>query len=945
MRRQTLVLFSAAAAILAAAAIRTRNGVVLSQSAGARLTDDGVVSFRVRLGVTDSVPRAWDGTLSIANGELLGVRDWHPRPGDSVTNTAWKLATTRAPNFERRPWEEEVVTPPASFMNVPGLVVDVKAVAGTRVSFRTANGSFDVEPLALATGAPLTLLGGSVIVDRVPAAEMLSSTGYQNDFSTMLGGRDGEVWVAWVAYRNHGDEVLARRFDGRAWGREETVTEKPSDVFLAKMGRDRNGGVWVVWSAQVDGNFDLYARRFDGRTWSAVERLSDDPQPDIYPNLAADANGNLWLVWQGFRNGRSDIFARRYDGTRWSQAERVSTSPANDWEPAVAADSAGAVYIAWDTYDKGNYDVMMRRYAGGAWSDPMAVADTPKFEAHVSLACDAQNRLWAAWNESGFEWGKDAGFLVKKEATRLYQWRSMAVAVYQNGTWQEPAADLMRSLPEDMREYNDFPVVEADPPGRVWVFFRHRLARFRDVHNNTPAHRAAWEIFGVAYEGDRWSTPLAFPFSPGRIDVRGGFAADGRGNLYAAWHTDNRDFQEFLFHRADVYAARLPLPGGTPAEPRLKARVAPRLTLLSRAHEDEAGDLKRIRAYTIQSGGSTYRIYRGDTHRHTEFSMDGNNDGTMQQTYRYAMDAAELDFLGVSDHNGDGGPDIEYISWLQQQMADVLMLPRTFTPLYAYERSLNYPNGHRNIIFAERGRPTLPIPLEEQQAKIGARPLYEYLKRYGGIAISHTSATTMGTDWRDNDPAVEPLVEIYQGDRVSAEYEGAPKAAYTGNPASAPGGFRPAGYVWNAWAKGYKLGTQSSSDHLSTHISYACIIATEYTRQGLLDAMRKRHSYGATDNIILDYRLETGGREYLQGDIVRASGDFRLSVKVIGTRPVRQIDIIRSNRFIHTVQPMQKEVSFTFADSQPQPGESYYYVRVMQVDDQMAWSSPIWITR
>jgi hypothetical protein len=32
-------------------------------------------------------------------------------------------------------------------------------------------------------------------------------------------------------------------------------------------------------------------------------------------------------------------------------------------------------------------------------------------------------------------------------------------------------------------------------------------------------------------------------------------------------------------------------------------------------------------------------------------------------------------------------------------------------------------------------------------------------------------------------------------------------------------------------------------------------------------------------------------------------------------------------------------------DNQPPAGESYYYVRVIQVDDQMAWSSPIWIQR
>ena len=711
------------------------------------------------------------------------------------------------------------------------------------------------------------------------------------------------------------------------------------------MGRDRNGHAWAVWAAQVDGNFDLYARRFDGKQWSGVERLTDDPQPDVYHNLATDSTGNLWVVWQGFRNGRSDIFARRYDGAKWSAAEKVSTSPANDWEPAIAADGRGNVYVAWDTYDKGNYDVTMRSFSGGQWAAPEPVAATPKFEAHVSLACDKAGRVWAAWNESGFEWGKDSGFLVKKEATRLYQWRAIGTAVYANGTWQETASGLTASLPPAMREYNDFPVLQADASGRMWLFFRHRQVRFRGLLDYAPGHRAAWEVFGVSYAGDRWSAPVALPFSQGRTDVRGGFANDGKGNLWASWHTDNRDFEEFLFGRTDVYAGRVPLPTGAPAGPALTARVVPKLTVLSTSHGNEAEDLQRIRNYSITSGGKTYRIYRGDTHRHTEFSMDGNTDGTLQQTYRYAMDAASLDYLGVSDHNGDAGPDNPYVRWLQQQMCDVLMLPRTFTPLYGYERSLNYPNGHRNVMFATRGIATLPIPQEERQAKVGAKPLYEYLKRYGGIAISHTSASNMGTDWRDNDPDVEPLVEIYQGDRVSAEYEGAPKAAFTGNPAAAPGGFRPAGYVWNAWAKGYKLGVQASSDHISTHISYACTIATDFTRAGLIDAMKQRHSYGATDNIVLDYRMQAGGREYLQGDIVKAAGDFKLSVKVIGTRPVRQIDIIRNNQFIHTVQPMKADVSFTYIDNQAPAGDSYYYVRVMQVDEQMAWSSPIWLTR
>ena len=908
--------------------------------------DDSIVSFRMRFGVKDTGPKSWDGSLTVSGGEVLRIRNWRPKPGDRIDgNRAWSLSSRKGTNFARRPWEVEDPHGVVPFVESPGVIVDLKTTPASSVSVETRQGTFVLTPRIVETGKPLAVLGGSVLVDRVPTAQVVSTPDFQNDFATMLSGQNGEVWTAWVTFQGAiraggASGIFARRFNGSAW---ETwrITDEPGDIFLAKMGRDKKGRPWVVWSAQANGNFDLYGRHLEGAKWSKIERLTNDPQPDIYHQLATDSNGVMWLVWQGFRNGKSDIFARRYDGSAWSAPEKISTSPANDWEPAIAADGSGKVYVAWDTYDKGNYDVVMRAYSGGKWSAVSAVADTPRFEAHVSLACDKQDRLWS---ESGFNWGKDAGFLVKKEATRLYESRWVGVGVYANGAWQETAADFNRSLPAGMRGYNDFPTLQFDASGRPWIFFRHRTAKFADIIANSPAHRAAWEIYGSAYDGDHWTAPTAFPFSAGRMDMKGGFASDGRGNLYGAWATDNRDFDEFLFHHADVYSGRLPALAGAAAEAQLKAKVVPKL-VTTPVHVTEKEDLARIRGYAIQSEGKTYKIYRGDTHRHSEFSMDGNNDGSLHQTYRYAIDAAELDWLAQTDHNGEGGPDIPYIAWLLQQASDLFSLPTRFTPIYAYERSVSYPNGHRNILFATRGNPTLPIPEAEQSGQEGAQALYAYLRKYNGIAISHTSATTMGTDWRDNDPALEPLVEIYQGDRVSAEYEGAPKAANGAYPASAPGGFKPAGYIWNAWAKGYKLGIQAASDHLSTHISFACAIATDSTREGLLDSMRKRHSYGATDNIILDYRMQTGGKEYLQGDIVDAQGDFKLTVKVIGTMPIRQIDIVKNNKFVHNTQPMEKEVSFTYVDNQPAPGESYYYVRVIQVDDQMAWSSPIWVKR
>lgn len=156
-------------------------------------------------------------------------------------------------------------------------------------------------------------------------------------------------------------------------------------------------------------------------------------------------------------------------------------------------------------------------------------------------------------------------------------------------------------------------------------------------------------------------------------------------------------------------------------------------------------------------------------------------------------------------------------------------------------------------------------------------------------------------------------------------------------------GWQPSGFWWNALAKRYKLGVQASSDHWSTHISYACLLADSFTREGLLDAIRKRHAYAATDNIILDFRARAGDATYIMGDVIRSRTPPRLTVRVIGTGPIQQMDLIKNRTFVYTARPGTREAGFEFLDNNFQPGHNYYYVRVLQQDGQLAWSSPIWV--
>ena len=319
-----------------------------------------------------------------------------------------------------------------------------------------------------------------------------------------------------------------------------------------------------------------------------------------------------------------------------------------------------------------------------------------------------------------------------------------------------------------------------------------------------------------------------------------------------------------------------------------------------------------MRGHRVAAGGKTYQLLRGEFHRHTEISADGGGDGALEDLWRYALDCANLDWIGNGDHDNGGGK--EYTWWLIQKSTDLYHAPPRFTPMFTYERSVQFPHGHRNVMWDKRGVRTLPRlqnpggGTHDDDTKM----LYDYLKELGGICASHTSATSgMGTDWRDNDPKVEPIVEIYQGDRNSYEHLGAPRVPR--RPSEAIGGFQPYGMVWNALALQYKLGFQSSSDHISTHISYGIAIAEDHTRAAILDAFKKRHCYAATDNILLDVR----SGEHLMGDEFDADGPVRLKVLVHGTRPITRIDVIKDFGYVYSTEPRTERVAFEWTDEEP----------------------------
>ncbi len=937
----------------------------------------------VTFGIGATAETVWDGSLAMRNGELVELIGYEMGLGDVIhPPRRWEMATRKAFPFGRRNHDEDILVDlPSDTYLTPRFHVYVRGSPATEVSFDTEQGDFVVRVGDLPAVGAVEFLDGRASVARAPIAMLLGRGDAggpherltDNDFASLEVASDDTIWVAYAGFSGETDRVYADRIlpgQAAASGRPHAVSRADGDVYRTAVAEDAEGKIWVVWSEQVDGNWDLYARAFDGQVWGGIERLTSASQPDIHHKTVRGPSGRIHLVWQGARGNRFGVFHLSYDAASgWSEPVRVSPADAgNCWEPSVTVDSEGSVYVAWDQYSEATgYDVYLARMAGSSWDSPIEVARTKRFEAYPTLATDRQDRVWMAWHESGINWGKDWGypFDIQANATGLYNSRQIRVAVYDGGTLRAPSQGLASSLPDPGpgNNYYEYPQLAVDGANRVWALFRHRRPMQHNVYWRTPSHHALWEIHATYYDGNAWSPMTLLPHSTGRTDMRVEARTDSSGRLVAAYPTDRRSFRDFVNVMLDVFATRLPAPPGEavshtleefrlpPAEAARQPPNRPRREMAADepVHPNDEEDVARIRNYVYELGGKRYKIYRGDMHRHTEISWDGYNDGSTEDTYRYAIDPGALDFLAITEHNF--GVADEYDWFRSQKYADIFRVGASFVPLFAYERSIKYPNGHRNVVFPYRGAPILDYQHYEwgpnpSYARQGPERFFAYLRKYKAIAMAHTSGTDMGTDWADYDPEVEPIVEIYQSDRNSYECEGCWRSAPDDEPKKQFGGYRPDGMVSVAWAKGYRLGVQASSDHLATHTSYSMLLAEENSRDGLVNAIRARRTYGATDNIIVDFRLEAGGRQHLMGSEAAIDGAPTFRVHIEGTDALGEVEIVKNNTRVYRQTPGAKSVDFEYRDSDP-PGEEadFYYVRVRQSDrdQQVAWSSPIWV--
>ncbi len=354
----------------------------------------------------------------------------------------------------------------------------------------------------------------------------------------------------------------------------------------------------------------------------------------------------------------------------------------------------------------------------------------------------------------------------------------------------------------------------------------------------------------------------------------------------------------------------------------------------------------------FEAAGNPVRVARtrpehlllwGDLHGHTLYS-DGR--GTVREYYQSARDVVGLDFCAVSDH----AFEILDEMWAHSKaVTNGFNEPGRFVTFNAYEWSGMTPlGGDHNVYFLDDDPPLYrstsyddprnlqmdhgPTPKVRTVEALYAR-LAAHLENKNVFCIPHWGGRHGNPQFHD--PRIQRLIEVFSEHRRSEDWATTFLAAghRLGIMASTDDHYGNPGY-------GY---LQKVRDWAKQEIGMAAVAvyAPELTRRSVFHALYDRRCYATSGSrILLD--LESDGHP--MGSEYRTLLSPRLRVRAVGTARIARVEIKKDSQVVQTLRPGDTSVDLAWRDPDFRSDRPcYYYVRILQQDNEEAISSPIWV--
>jgi len=394
-------------------------------------------------------------------------------------------------------------------------------------------------------------------------------------------------------------------------------------------------------------------------------------------------------------------------------------------------------------------------------------------------------------------------------------------------------------------------------------------------------------------------------------------------------------FDDVLICRLGGQEVRVPVRGGraetdelrTPPEGMHKVTV-------ECTHSGLAG---QSNYFLVDREGRCGRLVWGDIHGH---SISSDGIGTADEHYAYSRDVRHMDVAALTDHDNQ---IIANGAWpLLQRKAREWSRPGSFVVLPAYEWAQPYEAernyGHKNFYFRTyAGNPLLSGDAADGTDAETPEKLYAKLAPEQCVIISHHPAYDdwMWTDWDRLRGDREEVIEVYSTHGASDEV-GTIKPLPNTNAERTI-------FANLARRPDLRLGFTGGSD------CHAGLLALDFhpdraapedrtwfkpwrggltafrveslTLDGVLDALKSRRTYATTGEKLL-LLVEVNGRLF---------------------EPDVKAEVYRNARVCHAAEGLAEAFEYEWRDDAFE-APAFYFVRVTQQDDQIAWSAVTWVS-
>lgn len=709
--------------------------------------------------------------------------------------------------------------------------------------------------------------------------------------------QDGTCYVHYQAFQNHHDTLKVGVLNGA--GLEDVTVISGEGEVLCPVSLAHGGAVWYAWSEAKDRHWSVKARFVKNGVWSDTI-LVDEGEAVLYPCLYTYAGG-LNLIWTRQHRNRAEAVTCPLNEGGGGAAEVVSQC-SEAYRANACEGGDGNLYVTYDAYRNGGYDVMARVKTAEGWSGEVRVDQSDDWVCAPRIM-PALSGATVCW----YTFGYGATFGVY-----------CADLSAQDGAL---CAALPQTLTKNVGWYMDL-AAASNSKGLQAVAYTWGKDKVQ---------------VRVRRSDGSWTEGAQMSYEDIHCAMYPSLLVGEDGTICMAWQFAHRNGH--FDRNAQAVLTRF-----TPADVEDRADPSTELAennfcipIPAEKHLDHCSD-EEVAAW-MEKNGYTGKLLFGDIHGQSGIS-DGM--GKIDQYYRRSRAKANLQFSCLTDH--DCYPDwISQSEWeLMRTTASLMNTDNELTCILSFEWTPNeyqYDFGHKNVYFRDddgdifrSGEPSGLTPTD----------LYASIKNYRAICVPHHPAADWGmvsaaTDWSFHDDQVERLAEIYSRHAPYEDFESQSK--YTKNIKKMP-----RHSVQDALARGYRMGFTAGSDsHQMEHGVEGGIVAVftpTHDRAGIWDAMYDRRTYGTTGARIL-VSLKAEGAPMGSELKVPAGQAVHIDISVLGTKEVK-VELVKNNKVVRTWEPESRACDAAWEDND-RSSSDYYYLRITQLDEHMAWSSPIWV--